>query len=203
MTRPFLRFATTALAAPVLAVAAIVPASSDTVAVYSIQTGRSIVLKTPNLERVAVGDSKIAGIVPLGTSEVVVNGKTAGHTTIFIWMNGARRTYEFTVTDQNLDVVAGILRGAIDLPEVEVATFGTPTSCYEAPCPMRPRWRRSTKSSNASAASSSAKRPAPPLTARSSTLWPSVNRWATSPSRSLRAFRTRRTSGSTRIPTAT
>ncbi len=124
MTRPLLRLATTAVGASALVAGTMLPASSDTVAVYSIQTGRSIVLKTPNLERVAVGDSKIAGIVPLGTSEVVVNGKSPGHTTIFVWMNGARRTYEFTVTDQNLDVVAGILRGAIDQPEVEVVTFG-------------------------------------------------------------------------------
>jgi pilus assembly protein CpaC len=61
--------------------------------------------------------------VPLGTSEVVVNGKSPGHTTIFIWMGGARKTYEFTVTDQNLDAIAGILRGAIDEPGVEVVTF--------------------------------------------------------------------------------
>ena len=124
MTRPFLRLALTAATASAFAAVAMVPASSEAVAVYSIQTGRSIVLKTPGLERVAVGDSKIAGIVPLGTSEVVVNGKTPGHTTIFIWMNGARKTYEFTVTDQNLDAVAGILRGAIDEPDVEIVTFG-------------------------------------------------------------------------------
>jgi pilus assembly protein CpaC len=53
----------------------------------------------------------------------VVNGKAPGHTTIFIWMGGARKTYEFTVTDQNLDAIAGILRGAIDEPGVEVVTF--------------------------------------------------------------------------------
>jgi pilus assembly protein CpaC len=39
-------------------------------------------------------------------------------------MNGARKTYEFTVTDQNLDAIAGILRGAIDQPDVEIVTFG-------------------------------------------------------------------------------
>ena len=125
MTRPFLRFALAAASVSAIGAAAMVPASSEAVAVYSIQTGRSIVLKTPSLERVAVGDSKIAGIVPLGTSEVVVNGKAPGHTTIFIWMNGVRKTYEFTVTNQDLDAIAGILRGAIDEPDVEIVTFGT------------------------------------------------------------------------------
>lgn len=124
MTRPFPRLAAATAAGAVLAAAWAAPAASESVAVYSIQTGRSIVLPTPNLERVAVGDSKIAGIVPLGTSEVVVNGKSPGHTTIFIWMNGVRKTYEFTVSDQNLDAVAGILRGAIDQPDVEIVTFG-------------------------------------------------------------------------------
>jgi Flp pilus assembly secretin CpaC len=125
VSSPFLRLATTAATACVVASVATMPsASSESVAVFSIQTGRSIVLQTPNLERVAVGDSKIAGIVPLGTSEVVVNGKSPGHTTIFIWTNGARKTYEFTVTDQNLDAIAGILRGAIDQPNVEIVTFG-------------------------------------------------------------------------------
>jgi len=123
VTRPFLRLALAAASVSAVTAAAMVPASSEAVAVYSIQTGRSIVLKTPGLERVAVGDSRIAGIVPLGTSEVVVNGKSPGHTTIFIWMGGARKTYEFTVTDQNLDAIAGILRGAIDEPGVEVVTF--------------------------------------------------------------------------------
>jgi pilus assembly protein CpaC len=113
-----------AASAAAFAATSAAPATSESVAVYSIQTGRSIVLKTPDLERVAVGDSKIAGIVPLGTSEVVINGKSPGHTTIFIWMNGARKTYEFTVTDQNLDAIAGILRGAIDQPDVEIVTFG-------------------------------------------------------------------------------
>jgi pilus assembly protein CpaC len=53
----------------------------------------------------------------------VVNGKAPGHTTIFIWTGGVRKTYEFTVTDQNLDAIAGILRGAIDEPGVQVVTF--------------------------------------------------------------------------------
>ena len=125
MIRPLLRLSGAAASVATIVAFASVPATSESVAVYSIQTGRSIVLKTPALERVAVGDSRIAGIVPLGTSEVVVNGKSPGHTTIFIWMNGVRKTYEFTVTDQNLDAVAGILRGAIDQPDVEIVPFGS------------------------------------------------------------------------------
>ncbi len=39
-------------------------------------------MQTPSLTRVAVGDGSIAGIVPIGSSEIVVNGKTAGNTTL-------------------------------------------------------------------------------------------------------------------------
>jgi len=125
VTRPLHRLSAAAASVSAIVAFAHAPAASESVAVYSIQTGRSIVLKTPSLERVAVGDSRIAGIVPLGTSEVVVNGKSPGHTTIFIWMDGVRKTYEFTVTDQNLDAVAAILRGAIDQPDVEIVPFGS------------------------------------------------------------------------------
>ena len=35
---------------------------------------------------------------PVGTSEVVINGKDPGHTTVFVWAGGRRTTYEVTVT---------------------------------------------------------------------------------------------------------
>ena len=68
--------------------------------------------KAEGLTRVAVGDGRIAGVVPVGTSQVVVNGKAPGHTTIFIWAGGTRTTYEVTVTAQQLDDVAQMIRSA-------------------------------------------------------------------------------------------
>jgi pilus assembly protein CpaC len=75
------------------------------------------------LTRVAVGDGRIAGIVPVGTSQVVVNGKAPGHTTVFIWAGGRRETYEVTVTEQQLDDLAQMLRSAISAPSVQVVSF--------------------------------------------------------------------------------
>ena len=72
-----------------------------------------------------MGDGRIAGVVPIGTSQVVINGKSSGHTTIFIWSNRGRQTYEVTVTEQAFDDIAKLLRTAINEPDVQVVAFGT------------------------------------------------------------------------------
>jgi Flp pilus assembly secretin CpaC len=112
--------------ASVVAVAIMASAASvraDQVSLLSIQSGHSIVLKAEGLSRVAVGDGRIAGVVPIGTSQVVVNGKSPGHTTIFVWAGGRRITYELTVTEQELDDLAQMLRSAIGSPGVQVVSF--------------------------------------------------------------------------------
>ena len=75
------------------------------------------------MTRVAVGDGRIAGVVPIGTSQVVVNAKSPGHTTVFIWAGGKRMTYELTVTEQQLDDLAQMLRSAIGPSGVQVVSF--------------------------------------------------------------------------------
>jgi len=107
-------FIMAALAAPVCA---------DQVSLISIQSGHSILLKAEGLTRVAVGDGRIAGVVPIGTSQVVVNAKAPGHTTVFVWAGGKRVTYEVTVTEQQLDDLAQMLRSAIGAPGVQIVTF--------------------------------------------------------------------------------
>jgi pilus assembly protein CpaC len=100
-----------------------VPASADQVTIISVQTGHSLVIDAPRLSRVAVGDSRIAGVVPIGTSQIVINGKSSGHTTVFVWSAGARKSYEITVTEQGFDDVAKILRTAINEPDVQVIAY--------------------------------------------------------------------------------
>ena len=102
-----------------------VPASADAVQILSIQTGHSVLLNAAGLTRIAVGDGRIAGVVPVGTSQLVVNGKSAGHTTIFVWMGKTRTTYEVTVTEQSFDDIAKVLRAAINEPGVQVVAFNS------------------------------------------------------------------------------
>jgi Flp pilus assembly secretin CpaC len=100
------------------------PAGADEVSLLSVTTGHSLVIETPGLTRVAVGDGRIASVVPVGNSQIVVNGKGPGHTSIFVWEEGRRLTYEVTVTEQAIDDVARMLRTAIDMPDVQVISFG-------------------------------------------------------------------------------
>src|SRR5690349_462816 len=77
--------------------------SIQAASLLSVQSGHSVVLRTSGLSRVAVGDGRIAGVVPIGVSQLVVNGKAPGHTTIFVWASGRLSTYEVTVTEQQVD----------------------------------------------------------------------------------------------------
>jgi Flp pilus assembly secretin CpaC len=99
------------------------PASAEPVTLLSVQSGHSVLLSARGLTRVAVGDGRIAGVVPVGTSQVVVNGKTPGHTTVIVWSNGGRQTYELTVTEQGLDDLAQMIRTSISQPSVQVVSF--------------------------------------------------------------------------------
>ncbi len=124
-TRAFVSGALLALGAATAGVMAPVPAAADSVQVLSLQTGHSIILSFESLTRVAVGDGRIAGVVPVGTTQLVINGKAPGHTTIFIWTDGGRRrtTYEVSVSSQGLDDIARTLRAAINEPGVQVVAF--------------------------------------------------------------------------------
>ncbi len=124
-TRTVLSSAILALGVATSFAAAPTKAAADSVQVLSLQTGHSIILNFESLTRVAVGDGRIAGVVPVGTNQLVINGKAPGHTTIFIWTDGGhkRSTYEVSVSSQGLDDIARTLRAAINEPGVQVVAF--------------------------------------------------------------------------------
>lgn len=97
--------------------------AADAVSLISVQSGHSVVLQTPGLSRVAVGDARIAGVLPIGTTQLVVNGKAPGRTTVFVWEAGRRVTYEITVSEQNMDDLAQMVRSSISEPNVQVISF--------------------------------------------------------------------------------
>ncbi len=107
-----------------LAISAFVaPARSETVSLISVQSGHSVLLPARGLSRVAVGDGRIAGVVPVANSQILVNGKAPGHTTVYVWTSEGRSTYEVTVTEQVMDDLAQMLRTSITDPNVQVASF--------------------------------------------------------------------------------
>jgi pilus assembly protein CpaC len=88
-----------------------------------VWTGESTILQAPGLSRVAVGDGKIAGVVPIGNSQLIVNGKTAGRTTLLVWSEGGLRSYDVTVAEQSLMSLRKMLQAAIAQPGVRVEEF--------------------------------------------------------------------------------
>ena len=98
-------------------------AYADTSIPMTMRTGQSLIVSTPGLSRVAIGDGKIAGVVPVGNSEIVVSGRTAGRTTLLVWTAGGRRTYDVTVTEQSLQSLRDMMQGAIGDPDIHVDQF--------------------------------------------------------------------------------
>ncbi len=116
------RPALTTLAAVAVAVAPL-GALADSTIPMTMRTGQSLIVPTPQLSRVAIGDGKIAGVVAVGNSEIVVSGRTAGRTTLLVWTGGGRRTYDVTVTEQSLGSLRQMLQGAIADPDIHVDEF--------------------------------------------------------------------------------
>ncbi len=74
-------------------------ALADTPATLWLRVGHSVLLNAQDLRRVTVANDKIAVVVPVGTAQVIVNGKAPGHTTIIVWTARGRTDYAVTVTN--------------------------------------------------------------------------------------------------------
>ena len=100
------------------------PARAADVTFLSLNSGHSIVIPMPGLSRVAVGDGTIAGVVPIGTTQLVINAKLPGHTSVYVWAGKRRSEYEVRVTSSALDDVSQVLRAALPYKNVSVLNFG-------------------------------------------------------------------------------
>jgi pilus assembly protein CpaC len=57
-----------------------------------VTVGKSLVVESPvNIQRVSVGDAKVAEAVAVTPREVLVNGKALGETSLIIWQAGGNR----------------------------------------------------------------------------------------------------------------
>ena len=105
-------------------VAIAAPAFAQPVDAISLASGRSTTIEAPGLTRVAVGDGRIANVVPIGTQQLIVNAKAPGHTTLLVWTRSGRHEYDITVTEQTLDDLAQMLRTTLNEPGVSVNPVG-------------------------------------------------------------------------------
>ncbi|HEX3465236.1 MAG TPA: pilus assembly protein N-terminal domain-containing protein [Candidatus Elarobacter sp.] len=109
-----------ALTAVTAVTSAPLASSADTMTPVVLRTGQSTVVATPHLTRVAVGDGKIAGVLAVGNSEIVISGRNAGRTTLLVWTGYGRRTFDVTVTEQSLESLRVMLQDSIADPGVRV-----------------------------------------------------------------------------------
>jgi Flp pilus assembly secretin CpaC len=93
--------------------------------VIRLQSGHSTLMHISGITRVAIGDGHIAGVVPIGTSQLIINGKDPGTTSLFVWAGGTRLTYVVSVTDEFLDNFAQMIQAALNNPGIRVTSYGT------------------------------------------------------------------------------
>lgn len=76
--------------APVLAGRAVIPRA------VRVEAGSGQLIQVDGLMRVAVSDPRVLGAVPISNRELLVTGRSAGHTTMYVW-EGAGRLLAYAV----------------------------------------------------------------------------------------------------------
>ncbi|MBV9439292.1 MAG: pilus assembly protein N-terminal domain-containing protein [Candidatus Eremiobacteraeota bacterium] len=101
----------------------VAPLRAQDVAPLAMRSGHSVILPARGLTHVAVGDSRIVGVAVVGDSEIVLNAKAIGRTTVIVWAGPHRTAYEVQVSEQSLDDLAQMMRAAIPDRDVSVVGF--------------------------------------------------------------------------------
>jgi len=73
---------------------------------FAVVVGESRILQVNGLVRVAIADPAIADVVVVSKTEVIVNGKGEGRTTLHVWDASGRSSYDVRVCVDN----AGLIR---------------------------------------------------------------------------------------------
>lgn len=93
-----------------------------------MKTGASRVLRIQNVNRIAVGDSSIVGVLPLpGKAQILINARRSGRTTLLVWTGsgqGVEHDYEINVTTDELEVLAQMVRSTMRNPDISTEVFG-------------------------------------------------------------------------------
>lgn len=99
------------------------PASAQNARSIDVQTGHSIVLDEPGVSRVAVGDRDIVSIRAVGDSQLLVTGRSPGHTTAILWVRGHRNVIQIDVSEDAADRLASMVKSSIPFSGVSVQAF--------------------------------------------------------------------------------
>lgn len=91
-----------------------------------LQVGDSEIVESSEVRRAAIGDPMIADVVALSSAEILVNAKSPGRTTLYIWDASGRSVYKIVVQPATLDMdklCADVLE-KLDDPRISVRGVG-------------------------------------------------------------------------------
>lgn len=80
----------------------------------SVVTGESRILAVNSVTRVALAEESIADLVVVSPTEIIINGKKPGVTTLHVWDKGGRREYLVKVYVDNSTLAAEIAEAIAD-----------------------------------------------------------------------------------------
>lgn len=90
----------------------------------SVPVGGHGELRTPNLERIAVGDGDVARVQTAGPDTLMITGLREGKTTLIAWSNGTRSSYLISVLPKPVEVERTIAEIHRLMPDLQLHAVG-------------------------------------------------------------------------------
>ena len=110
---------------------------------FGVEAGCSRILYTEDVVRAAVANPNIADIVVVSKTEIIVNGKAEGRTTLYIWDSSGRIGYDIRVYEDNQDLLLEIY-DIIGIDDLELR-FAKSTLLLEGTCSTDAEYERADK----------------------------------------------------------
>ena len=100
------------LAGLLIAAAGLFAQAPDRVSAVALCPGKSLVIDSPGeIRRVAVGNPEVAEIIGVSLTEILLNGKHPGETSVVVWTrDGKRAQYDIVVSARDQDRLGGLRR---------------------------------------------------------------------------------------------
>jgi hypothetical protein len=111
---------------------------------FGVVAGCSRILPVEDVVRVAVANPNIADVVVVSKTELIINGKSLGRTTLYVWDSMGRTGYDVRVLEDNEGLLEEIAE-VIGLPELELR-FAKSTLLLEGICQTDAEYERADKS---------------------------------------------------------
>jgi pilus assembly protein CpaC len=110
---------------------------------FGVVAGCSRILPVEDVVRVAVANPNIADVVVVSKTELIINGKALGRTTLYIWDSMGRTGYDVKVYEDNEGLIEEISE-VIGLPELELR-LAKSTLLMEGVCQTDAEYERADK----------------------------------------------------------